>query len=411
MIAIKSEPKKFWLYFVFISVFFPFPAIPIGNTTGLQIGHMCAVLFLIFNPFWIRQCSSLFLAFSLIVLPSVFSLLFDFSSINFNNTVSFFAAMILLVIGDISTQQRYVIFVRSISFAVIFHSLIGVVQQIWYLNEDFPLLGLYINPSFSTVIDDDNWKIYAYYTKRSFGLFPEPSAMFASISPFLVFLGYKVFTGQFHKWESKRDQLIQTLALFMGGVLVVSGRSGGTPALIVALLPALYIYMQKVWKKPTLMSLMTIFFGCILFIYFGYMALEGVSERFDAEVVAEGSWSERINSIEYGLLSIVSGDFIEMFFGYGLGMVSPLTYAATGASSVHSWIVGYFMGHGIVGVVFFLIFLSISFLSIKKSDSKIQGLSILFVWLVSASVVTGYLQLLSMWIAIGVLLNWDNQVK
>ncbi len=408
MNAAKIEPKKLWLYLIFISVFFPFPALPVGNTTGLQAGHVAAFLFLLFNPFWFKQSASLFSLFFLICAPAVFPLLLDFSLINFNNTISFCVAMLLLVFGNLGTRERYLIFVRSISFSIVLHALIGIIQQIYYLNEDFPFLNFYVNPSFSTVLDDENWRIYAYYTKRSFGLFPEPSAMFSSLSPFLVFIGYKVLTGNFREWESQKDRLLQSVALILGGFLVISGRSGGTPALIVALLPAISFYMQKVWRRPTLIGVAAILFGIAFFSYFGYLALEGVSERFEAEVVSEGSWSERINSIEYGLYSIVDGDVLEMFFGYGLGMVSPLTYAATGASSVHSWVVGYFMGHGLVGVIVFLIFIGVSINSIVKSNFKMQGAAMLFVWMVSASVVTGYLQLLPMWLMIGVLLSWNK---
>src|SRR5262249_28737489 len=50
---------------------------------------------------------------------------------------------------------------------------------------EIPLLNLYVNPSFLSV--QEGAETIVNYIRRPFGLFPEPSAMAASISPWVVF--------------------------------------------------------------------------------------------------------------------------------------------------------------------------------------------------------------------------------
>lgn len=400
-----------YLYFAFIVAFFsffPFPALPIGNTTGLQLGHVFAVFFLIFFFGMVAKKKYSLFCFFVICIPGVFSLLADFNPINVNSFVSFSVAMALVLCVPASPDRGFLYFIRGVSLAIIIHGMLGLVQQYYYLSEDFPLIDIYINPSFSSVADSDIWKVYALYSKRSFGLFPEPSAMFASIAPWLALIGYKVISNEYREEETIGDRNLQKIAFYFGLALVILGRSGGTPSLFISLIPAIFIYFSRVYRKPTLKGIFLVFVLLVSFLVAAYFGFVAVNERYDDQISQVGSWDERSSSIIYGLASLFEGSFFDLIFGYGLGMVAPLTYAATGASSVHSWIVGYFMAHGIVGAIAFVSLLIVLILNINKSSNKVLGYSILFVWIVCASVVTGYIQLLPMWLSLGMLFNWHT---
>ena len=70
--------------------------------------------------------------------------------------------------------------------AILVHAMIGLYQVYSFSHDEFPLLFLYRNPSFKSM---EEWApIYARYMKRPCGLFPEPSAMAASLGPWLVLL-------------------------------------------------------------------------------------------------------------------------------------------------------------------------------------------------------------------------------
>ena len=74
--------------------------------------------------------------------------------------------------------------------AIVLHSLIGLYQLYSFSKDQFPLLFLYVNPSFLSM---EEWghdiHDYARYVKRPCGLFPEPeSAMAASLGPWIVLL-------------------------------------------------------------------------------------------------------------------------------------------------------------------------------------------------------------------------------
>ena len=71
--------------------------------------------------------------------------------------------------------------------AIVLHSLIGLLQLYSFSKDQFPLLFLYVNPSFVSV-QECVAEEYALYNKRPCGLFPEPSAMAASLGPWTVLL-------------------------------------------------------------------------------------------------------------------------------------------------------------------------------------------------------------------------------
>lgn len=389
----------------------PYPAIPLGKYFGLQFGHVLAALLIAL--YWrkvLSQKNLLLIVLSLMLptLPAI--LMHSGNTTNVNTALShFFALWVLLAMGTVG-RQNYRNLLIGVFFAISLHSVIGLVQQYEYLSEDFPLLDLYINPSFAP-LDEGNvsWQTYAYYTKRSFGLFPEPSAMFASLGPWMVLLGFLALTVRKGLYDAHHTKLFWLWVVFLLGLsLIAFGRSGGTFSLIAGLSPAMFVYIKKISLSPNFSEklkaiLLSAFAVLVLYALF---ALN--EDRIYAELQNDGSWEERASSIQYGFTSLVAGDFLDFLFGYGLGQVAPMTMAATGATSVHSLVGSYIMGTGMVGATaLFSVFLYIVN-KIHHSNERMLGYSIYFVWFFCANLVSGYYQLLSMWMMLGLLANWQQ---
>src|SRR5262249_45048937 len=117
--------------------------------------------------------------------------------------------------------------------AILVHSLVGLYQVYSFRNEVFPLLFLYKNPSFRSL---EEWSpIYARYIKRPCGIFPEPSAMAASLGPWLVVLTGLLLDPALAArvgWRSGRTAVV----IGCGFLLVALSRSGCTFAIMAAVL-------------------------------------------------------------------------------------------------------------------------------------------------------------------------------
>lgn len=390
-------------------VFFPYPAIPVGNYSGIQLAHMVTIAFIVIYAHAIAAEKKVTLGFVALILPPIVSLVPDLqNTMNINATLNLVVALSVMLVASQFSKASFPNLLWGGFVAIGIHAAVGVLQQIAYMGEQFPFLDLYINPSFATIDDGVTWRIYAIYTKRSFGLLPEPSAMFACVAPWLVILGSMVMLPEKFEWNTRMQYRVACWLFFAGIVLIFLGRSGGTPSLLLALMPALWTYVLRVMKSGSVRGIF-ILLGLLVFAAVaGDLVFQALQERALAEAEEAGSWDERSASILYGLQSIFEGEPLEVLFGYGLGMVSPLTTAATGASSVHSWVVGYFMGTGLFGAAVLVMVLVASIISIQRSGNRLLGYCVFFVWLVCATIVTGYIQLLPMWAMFGVILNWGK---
>src|SRR5262249_39481749 len=102
-------------------------------------------------------------------------------------TISLSVAMLVLWPAQWLADRRLLPEVlKAATLAMVIHALIGLYQVYSFTKDEFPLLFLYRNPSFRSM---EAWSpIYARFIKRPCGLFPEPSAMAASLGPWLVLL-------------------------------------------------------------------------------------------------------------------------------------------------------------------------------------------------------------------------------
>lgn len=400
-----KERNLLAFFFGFICLL-PYPSFPIGNTSGLQGGHIISI-FVILLAFTSRGRITIntgaLIYFTLVTPLALTLIILDRSSINFNATIA--QCIGLLVIPAAYTICRTDRGLEQVlngsALAVIFHSLIGLIQQFYYSRNDFPFSWIYINPSFSTMLYEELSLLYGTYTKRSFGIFPEPSAMFASISPWLVIYATRLSTIPCPDPTEKRT--LQLTALFLGTVLVSLSKSGGIVYYTALVLPFIYIYSRRQILKQSATGIIYTGLLVILSIIASIWLIGSYLDRQTAQANAVGSWEERESSIRFGIDLFINGDSLNFILGHGPGNIPEITSSAVGSTSIHSWIVAYIAGSGLMALIAVAALGFTFLLKILISRSNWRYISAAGMVLVTLSLSTGYFQLLGIWMFIGLL--------
>ncbi|WP_300449832.1 hypothetical protein [Accumulibacter sp.] len=392
--------------------FFPYPALPLGKSTGLQIAHVLSVVILVtqlIRHAWLPRTAVKF--YFIWMLPLLLSASFGTASETVWNATAMTGVALLATVAGSAVADRLP-FHRILTWsaaAILLQSALGVVQQISYQMEHFPFAWLFVNPSFAPLDTEAAQNVFAVYTKRSFGLFPEPSAMFASVGPWLVILlGLALFPSD------KRVLSFSRRGFYLGSVIagtfmIYLSRTGGAVILLCGFLPVIMRFMFVESKKGGLVRASRVIGIIVVMLYIGDLMFEVWTSRLDSLDDKDASWNVRMASLIFGITaSLNAGEMSTILFGYGLDQVVVLSSRATGGETVHSVLIGYVMGTGLVGVGALFWCFSLIYRSIASSRQKLVGLSVLFVWLCCGGFVTGYNQLLPMWIILGVLLRWGR---
>ena len=122
----------------------------------------------------------------------------------------------------------------GIAAATLLHAAVGAWQVYAFARGEIPLLGLYVNPSFLSVQEEA--ETIVNYIRRPFGLFPEPSAMAASISPWVILwaaeaMGLVRLRQQPRRWQ----RVLFTTAAAAGMGLIIISQSGHAAITLAAL--------------------------------------------------------------------------------------------------------------------------------------------------------------------------------
>jgi O-antigen ligase len=286
-----------------------------------------------------------------------------------------------------------------------------------FARDEFPLPGLYQNPSFKSFITEDP-ESYALYVKRPFGMFPEPSAMAASIGPWLVLIvGLLLYPKLRHGMI--RGLKVQLLLAAVGGVaLILLSSSGFTVWLLISLLlvglPALKDRVLRLHRLGSLLAMSAFVLVGVALVYF---SLAHVGSRLDIQ--ENSSWSARLASLVWGL-SYLGTSPSDLLFGVGPGQsylilqspeASNLLPESSGeltVTAVWSVVVLYIQEMGLLGAVALALTLALVLRAIMRSSARLLGSSCLLAWLVGLLLTTSYLPMLPIWLLLGVLLNWDR---
>jgi hypothetical protein len=237
------------------SCFLPYPALTIGGSNGLQLSQALA---LACAP-WLCACSPgrPFLALLLIMTPVYLSALVNSmldstpsAALLPKESVSLTLAMLPLWPADRVTQRGlFRDLLAAVCAAIVVHSLIGLYQVYSFTHDEFPLLFLYQNPSFKSM---ELWApSYARFMKRPCGLFPEPSAMGASLGPWLVLLAGLLIDPSHARAIGWRGGKIASASLACGLLLVALSRSGSTFAIMGSVL-AVCLGKMPGWVRSSL---------------------------------------------------------------------------------------------------------------------------------------------------------------
>lgn len=396
----------------------PYPAIPIGNSTGLQAGSILAIFFIV--TLHSRLLKRNVRAWLVLCIPLIASTFFgSFFGVHTPSLTNGLAVSIawslftlpLAVTGSFVFRNVSALLV-GVSFGVLLHVSIGVYQVFSFQHEVFPLIWLYQNPSFSA-FDQDFAQTVALYIQRPFGLFPEPSAMATSIGPWLLlFFAYSLNLLPFRSTlKSEKWTMLCVTSAFIGGVwLLFTSRSGA--ALIIS--PALLVFFAMFLLKNS-RSAISAYFGIIGLCVFSaliagtaYVALE---DRVVANFATDSSWSLRFQSIIGGFNLVTERNWYSWITGVGAGQSSLLMQSNLGLDAVWSVVFSYFIENGILGFLCWSVLVLFVTTAIWKSPARTVGLILLGFWLLSFTLVTSYFSLLSAWSFLGLLLNWDHLCK
>ncbi|MBV8077264.1 MAG: hypothetical protein JO284_12735 [Planctomycetaceae bacterium] len=399
------------------SCFFPYPALSLGGNTGLQLSQalsLAAVLFLCARAAG-RPLRALLLILGPVALSASFNLTFgDPPDPDIVPKESIALALALVVLGPAEWVAGGDLFRETLAAAgaaIVVHALIGLYQVSSFAHDEFPLLFLYENPSFKSM---EEWhRIYVRYIKRPCGLFPEPSAMAASLGPWLVLLAGLLLdpsSGRRFGWRGKK---LAAAALALGSVLIALSRSGAALAIMAAVLVAGVAKAPNWGHSLTIGKGLTLAMVLVAGVAAGGYATSQLGEGLDARV--ESSWGFRAASIHAGLTA--NTDPVSLVFGVGPGQSTPvLRRELAGVPlpedqfelAVFSLTVCYYMEMGLLGGLALLAVLAMVLRAIARSSAIVLGLCSLGTWLVGVAVTTSYMPLSSIWLFLGALLSWDR---
>lgn len=392
--------------------FMPYPAIPVGASTGLQFGSLLTLLLVLpclflpwkGRPFFIAPV--LLAALSLSLLKVAFT---DSGSLGLcfkSMLVTGMAGFTLLATQRLAPQNSLHL-LTGIAAATVVHAIVGFWQLYAFEQGQFPLLGLYVNPSFLSV--QDNASIIVRYIQRPFGLFPEPSAMSSSLAPWVVlFIAEALGLVRLRHAPSRRQRaLFVTAALGALGLIIIS-RSGHATIVLAAMSVLAVAWFLR--SRATVGSyLMMVLVFCIALPLVFWMGAESLSDRIGSgSYLGDDSWRDRAKSLKAGLSLLVEGSPATWIFGIGPGLTSPAIKAATGFEAVWSVLLPYVYQTGLLGMMA-VSWVGIFFVRVwRAARLNITFVVMLFVWFVGIAITTSYGQLLPLWIAMAWLTVWPE---
>ncbi len=413
-----------WLFA--FACFFPYPALAIGRRNGLQASQAAALAAI---PFLVARPPGRSFRATLLLLGPVFVSTFlnhmfaDVPSpdVLVKESIAITLAVLVIWPADwLADRDLFREVLAAAGAAIVLHSLIGLLQLYSFSKNQFPLLFLYVNPSFLSM---EEWgpegvqgaNAYALYVKRPCGLFPEPSAMAASLGPWTVLLaGLLLDPGLRRRLGWRRAWPV--LPPVAGGCLLLAlSESGSTFALMAALL---VICAGEVWRmvharrhwQLVMVALVLLSVASVLGYAIPMLGSSNLKGRVD------DSWGLRAASIRMGLT--LNSDPLNVAVGVGPGQSSPILESHWSGppipkyqSGLAIWSVAvryYYAETGLLGAVALLVVLAMAVGAIARSSAVLLGLCALGSWLVGVVMTTSYFMLSPVWLFLGVVLSWDR---
>lgn len=397
--------------FAFVA-FLPYPAIPAGGHSAIQMGNLLALLIVAMTLFTSWSGKAYFLL-PLILLPACLSVV-KTGIVADGDMQLCFKSMGTLVISAaavLATQylapRHALAMLLGIAWAAILHTVVGFWQMYSFPRGQFPLLFLYVNPSFLSV--QENAETISHFIRRPFGLFPEPSAMSSSLAPWALFWLAELFGLVRLRQAPTRWQRILFAVAAVGTLsLIILSRSGH--AMITLAAVALFAVIWLLRSRATAGSYMAILgvFGVALPLLV-LLLVQSMNTRMNGGPTdVDQSWQSRASSLGIGWSLFMAGGPATLLFGIGMGQLAPRMAEASQFDAAWSVLLPFVYQTGMAGI---LVLLGIGGYLLKvwrRAGGGAVFAAVFVVWLVGITITTSYNQLLPLWMALGWLSVWPS---
>ena len=408
----KPYVRLFWL-----ACFFPYPALSVGGKNGLQLSQAMALVGVL--ALAARPPGRPFAALLAMIGPLFISSFFNTLRPGTPEAVAMIKESVALTVALsviwpaawLADPGRFRDLLKAAAAATVAHALLGLYQAYSFTRDEFPLVWLYVNPSFK---DMGAWaESYARYMKRPCGLFPEPSAMASSLGPWLVVMAGQLIDPTPGIDLGRRGRFLSAVAVAGGFLLLAMSRSGSTLA-IAAGVGVVGAVKAPGWVRS--MGVGKALVGAALAagaVGMAYSVVAQIGSGFDDRI--ESSWGLRGQSIATGLTA--NTEPLSLCFGVGPAQSTPIVRALMAGVSlpvgqddfaVWSLAVCYYMETGLVGGLALAAVMAMAARSILRSSAVALGLGSLGAWVVGVTVTTSYMALSPVWLFLGAVLEWDR---
>jgi hypothetical protein len=394
--------------------FLPYPALSVGNASAVQIGNVLVLLLAVpavlvswkRRPFWV---------FPLLLAPLCVSALkaavagHDDLDICLKALSVWGLSIMTVLAAQLCAPRHAPQMLAGVAASTLLHAAVGLYQLYQFTQGgDFPLAGLYVNPSFLSV--QDNATIIARYIQRPFGVFPEPSAMAASLAPWVLIL----LALSFNLLRLRDYMLAPARRLFFGAAgltglgLIIVSRSGHAAPTCLAVVALVAAWFARARATPRTFAAVLVVFGVFLPLVV-YLAAVSVGERLGGKTAfGNSSWGERADSLATGFNLFADSDLSTNLFGTGVGLMSPALKDSAGLDAVFSVLLTYVFETGVLGA---LAVACVGYLLLRCWIAARYDMTfalVFAVWLVGITLITSYEQLLPIWLTLGWLTVWPE---
>jgi hypothetical protein len=390
--------------------FLPYPAVAVGNATAVQAGNVLVLLLaapaLLLSwkgrPFWMVPA-----LLAPMVLATLKAALTNQAplDVSFKVVIVWAASCLAALVTQLYAPRYAVQLLAGVAAAIVLHAAVGLWQVYAFSHGQLPLEALYVNVSFLSV--QDNAQIIARYIQRPFGLFPEPSAMSASIAPWVVFL-FAVCCGAVRLRDPvRRWQRLLFMAAAVGGLgLIIISRSGHAAFTVLAILGLAAAWLARARATPGTVAAVVAALGLFLPLVL-FFAASSVGERLGGKSsFGNSSWGDRAESMQFGFRVLADSTAVTKFLGMGPGQSAPILQEQAGLDAVWSVLLTYVFETGAVGALAVVCVGYGIFRAWAASGYDLTFVLVAFVWLVGVTLITSYEQLLPPWMTLGWLTVW-----
>lgn len=393
--------------------FLPYPAIPAGNNSAIQLGTLLTLVLLVPVALSAWRRKPYYLALVILV-PLVLSATKVAVTgqagldVSLKSLLNWILPVLTLLPALFYAPRQLMPMLTGIAMAAVLHVAVGCWQEYVFLagGGDLPLLALYVNPSFLSV--DSQAYVIVHYIQRPFGLFPEPSAMSSSLAPWVLLwiaelCGLIRFPSQPARWQ----RWLFGVATVGGLLLIISSRSGHAMVTLAAVVIFGAMWLAKARATPRNFMATLAVFGIVLPLAI-WLTVLALGDRVVEASGMNQSWQDRSNSLLDGLRLWLGSDVLTVIFGMGVGLSSIALTKHAGLEAVWSVLLTYVYEAGVIGALALAWVGHVLWRAWTTSGRGVVFAAIFFVWLVGVTVTTSYGQLLPIWLALGLFIVWPS---